>query len=187
MPEPTASAGPAPDAGPRYLLIGEILRPHGVHGEMRMRILTDYPERISRLGSIYLGPDPDSEAVEPYTVEHMRMHQGYGLLKLATVDDRDQADLLREHYVMVSIDEAVPLEEGEFYLYQLIGLSVQTDTGEILGEVIDVLETGANDVYVIESARHGEVLIPVTDETILRTDIQAGLILVRLPEGLLPD
>lgn len=102
MAEPVAS-GPAHAAGPSYLLIGEILRPHGIHGEIRMRILTDYPERIAKLASVYLSTDPDSEVVQAYTVEHMRMHQSYGLLKLASIDSRDDADLLREHFVMVSI------------------------------------------------------------------------------------
>jgi 16S rRNA processing protein RimM len=170
---------------PHYLLIGEVLRPHGVKGEVRLRILTDYPERVSQLKTIYLGTDPNSPNATPYTVQHMRMNQEYGLLKLKEINDRNEADRLRELFVMVKLDQAVPLEEGEFYLYQLIGLAVQTVDGEMLGTISEVLETGANDVYIVNSPQHGEVLIPVTDETIVKTDIKAGIVMVNLPEGLL--
>jgi 16S rRNA processing protein RimM len=172
-------------AEPRFLLLGEILRPHGVRGELRMRILTDYPERINQLEKVYLAEESDSDDPDAYRVQHMRMHQSYGLLKLEGVDDRDQADRLREMLVMVPLENAVPLDEGEFYLYQLIGLSVRTTEGEMLGKITDVLETGANDVYVVESATYGEFLMPVTDETVLQTNIEQGFILVNLPEGLL--
>lgn len=87
---------------------------------------------------------------------------------------------------MVAIEDAVPLEEGEFYLYQVIGLEVRTESGERLGAITDVLETGANDVYVVESPQYGEVLIPVTDETIVALDFDQGIVTVKLPDGLLP-
>jgi 16S rRNA processing protein RimM len=69
----------------------------------------------------------------------------------------------------------------------VIGLSVHTADGQVIGAIQDILETGANDVYIVQSDRYGEVLIPVTDETILKTDIEAGILLVKLPEGLLPE
>jgi 16S rRNA processing protein RimM len=171
---------------PKYLLLGEVLRPHGIQGEMRVRVLTDYPERLAELDTVYIGHDPNDEKATAYGIDSVRMHQGYALLKLAGVDDRDQADLLRQLYVMVSLEDAVPLEEGEFYLYQLIGLTVETEAGQTIGTLTEVLETGANDVYIVQSPRYGEVLIPVTDETIVKTDIDAGKVIVKLPEGLLP-
>ena len=171
---------------PQYLVIGEILRPHGIRGELRMRILTDYPERIPQLEQVYIAEDSQPDSPAAYRVQHMRMHQGYGLLKLQGIDDRDQADLLRGLTVLVAIEDAVPLEEGEFYLYQLIGMSVQTTDGSTLGRITDVLETGANDVYIVDSPQYGEILIPVTDDTILETDIERGVIIVNLPEGLIP-
>jgi 16S rRNA processing protein RimM len=171
---------------PRFLLLGEILRPHGIRGELRMRVLTDYPERIPELEQVYVGDSPDSPRPHTYAVQHLRMHQGYGLLKLKGIDSRDQADLLRQMLVMVALEDAVPLEDGEFYLYQLIGMHVRTLENITLGTIVDVLETAANDVYVVDSPSHGEVLIPVTEETILQTNIEQGFVLVRLPDGLLP-
>jgi 16S rRNA processing protein RimM len=171
---------------PEYLLLGQILRPHGVRGELRMRILTAYPERIADLDTVYLGREPQKSAARAYRVEFMRMHQGFGLLKLASVDDRDAAERLRALFVMTTPDNAVPLEDDEVYIYELIGLPVYTDDGKTLGTLSEVLETGANDVYVVQSPQYGEVLIPALDETILKIDPDAGKIVVKLPEGLLP-
>lgn len=172
---------------PDYLLLGEILRPHGVRGEVRVRLLTDYPERIGKLDTVYLGESADDRKPTPYKVQSFRMNTPYGLLKLREIPDRDAAERLRQLFVMIDIANAVPLEEGEFYLYQLIGMSVVLEGGAPLGTLVEVLETGANDVYIVDSPEHGEVLIPVIDETILSTDVSAGIMTVRLPEGLLPE
>ncbi len=172
---------------PKYLLLGEVLRPHGIRGELRVRLFTDYPERIRQLETVYLGDSPDSSTVIPYAVEAIRFHQGYGLLKLTIINDRDAADRMRQLLVMVDLEHAVPLEEGEFYLYELIGLNVITDQDEPLGTITEVLETGANDVYIVDSPTYGEVLIPALADTILKTDIAGGIMVVRLPDGLIPN
>ena len=152
-----------------------------------MRVLTAYPERLSDKKTLYLADSPDSEDVVEYGLQSVRMHQGYALIKLKGVESRDEADKFRELFVMVSMEDAIPLEEGELYLYQFIGLKVQTEDGHLLGEIVDIIETGANDVYVVDSADYGEVLIPDTEEVILEIDIDAGMVVVRLPEGLLPN
>ncbi len=172
---------------PKYLLLGEILRPHGIRGELRVRLLTDYPEHMAELEHVYLGRDPEVEEVSTYRLDHIRLHQGYGLMKLGGVDDRTQAENFRELFVMIDLEHAVPLEDDEVYLFDLIGLRVQSERGESLGTLSEVLETGANDVYVVDSPVYGEILIPVTDETILETDLDAGVVTVRLPDGLLPS
>lgn len=171
---------------PAYLLLGEVLRPHGIRGELRIRLLTDYPERIAQLETVYLADSPEPTKVVPYHVQGMRRNADYGLLKLREIPDRTQAERLRGLYVLIDIAHAIPLEADEFYLYQLIGLRVETNTGEALGTLVEVLETGANDVYIVDSPRYGEILIPVTGETIVKTDVQAGVMIVSLPEGLLP-
>jgi 16S rRNA processing protein RimM len=172
---------------PAYLVLGEILRPHGIRGELRVRLLTDYPERIAKLKTVYLADKPEPSAVTPYAVQGMRMNGDYGLLRLGGIESREDGDRLRGLYVLVDMAHAVPLEAGEFYLYQLIGLRVETEAGETLGTLVEVLETGANDVYIVDSPRYGEVLIPVIPDAIIKTDVQAGVVVVRLPEGLLPD
>lgn len=178
---------PSAPPEPPFLLLGRILRPHGIRGEVRIEVLTAYPERIGPQSRIYLGADPaDRRRAVAYTVVHARPHQEYLILKLEGINDRSAADLLRAQYVMVALEDAVPLEEGEFYLFQAIGLQVYTDAGEHLGQVTDVLETGANDVYVVHGAR-GEILLPAIDECVLRVDIAAQRMTVHLLDGLLPD
>lgn len=173
---------------PQYLLLGEILRPHGVRGEMRMRIMTDYPERlINEIKTVYLGDNPDDEGITAHTVKSARFHKEYLLITLEEVADRNEADSMRGLKVMIDIEHAVPLDEGEYYLYQVIGLTVKTVEGIEAGIIKDVIETGANDVYVVKSREFGELLLPAHDETIVSVDFDAGIITMKLPGGLLPD
>ena len=170
-----------------FLLLGKVLRPHGVRGEIRVDIMTAYPERIGPERVVHIGSNPDDPATAAeYKIIQARPHQQYLILQLAGITDRNAADRLREHYVMVPLEEAVPLEADEFYLFQAIGLAVYTDTGESLGQVIEILETGANDVYLVQGPR-GEILLPAIEDCILDIDIEAGKMTVHLLDDLLGD
>lgn len=173
-------------AQPHYLIIGEILRPHGVRGELRVRTLTDYPERVAKIKTVYIGQDPMEPDATPYDVQASRIHQDYLLLKLHEIPDRTEAESLRGLYVMVDIANAVPLEEDEFYLYEVIGMKAYTEDGAWLGTVNNVIETGANDVYVVSGSSYGELLLPVHEETLVAIDFDEGKITLNLPDGLLP-
>ncbi|MCL4239205.1 MAG: 16S rRNA processing protein RimM [Anaerolineae bacterium] len=176
-----------PTGTPPFLLLGQVLRPHGIRGELRVEVLTAYPERIGPGQRVYLGPSPtDVSAARLYTIVQARQHQKYLILQLAGIGDRNAAELLREQYVMVAFEDAVPLEDGEYYLFQVIGLEVVTTEGEVLGSIQEVLETGANDVFVVRGPR-GEVLLPVIDECVQHIDFDAGRITVRLLEDLLGE
>jgi 16S rRNA processing protein RimM len=170
---------------PKFLLVGEILRPHGLRGELRMRVLADNPKRLSQLDYVYLGLSPDPASLDRRALEGLRFNKEYALLKLESCSNRNEAELLRDKKVMISIDQAAPLEDGQYYLFQLLGLKVVTDNVEV-GHVKEVLQTGANDVYIVESEEYGEVLIPAHEETILNIDFEAEIITMALPEGLLP-
>ena len=166
-------------------MLGRVLRPHGVRGELRVEVLTAYPERVVSAMVVYLGRQPDDAAsAVAYTVEGVRTHHQYLIIKLEGISGRDAADLLRDHYVMIGLDDAIPLEEDEFYLFQAIGLEVYADDGEHLGHVTEILETGANDVYIVHGPR-GEVLLPAIDECILDIDLDAKRMTVHIPDGLL--
>ena len=163
------------------------MRPHGVRGEICIEVLTAYPERIVPDMQVYLGQDPqDTSSAVIYRVESARKHQRHLLLRLEGITDRNAAELVLRQYVMVRLEDAVPLAEGEFYLFQVIGVTVTTDEGEYLGEVVDVIETGANDVYVVRGPR-GEVLLPAIDECVLDIDVDARTMTVHLLEGLLNE
>lgn len=172
---------------PPFLLLGRILRPHGIRGELRMEVLTAHPENIVPGREVFVGPDLEEPATATaYTVERARAHQGIVILQFEELTTRNEAEWLRNLYVMVTLEDAVPLEPGEVYLYQLIGLDVYSDEDEHLGEITDIIETGANDVFVVHGPR-GEVLLPDIDECILDIDLDAGRMTVHIMDGLLGD
>jgi len=164
---------------PRFLVIGRVVKPHGVRGEMRVEIITELPERFTWLEMVYIGEnDP-----QPAGVESVRFHKGLALVKLAGYETREAAAALRSQLLLVPEDEGIPLEEGEYYLYQLEGLAVYTDEGEHLGRLVEVLETKANNVFIIDGPR-GEVLLPDTEEVVLDIDFENGRMEVHLLPGL---
>jgi 16S rRNA processing protein RimM len=177
-----------PVTSPRFLILARVTRPHGIRGDLRIQIMTRFPERLPELGAVYLGADPE----DPATVRKMpvawarRDNSEYWLLHLEGIDHRDAADAFRNQYVLVSLEDAVPLEEDEIYLFQVIGLEVRTTAGIALGRVQDVIETGANDVYVVQGGPYGEVLIPAIQSVIVDTNVETGILTIRLPAGLVP-
>jgi 16S rRNA processing protein RimM len=152
-----------------------------VHGEVRVKIHSDQPERFGWLDRVFVG----EESPIPVQVERVRFHRDQVIIKLAGVDSRDQADSLRGEWLQVPVEEAIPLAEGEFFLYQLIGLQVETASGEPLGEISDVLQTGANDVFVVsDRASSVELLLPDIPDVVLQIDLESGRIVVDIPPGL---
>ncbi|MEJ2748989.1 MAG: ribosome maturation factor RimM [Anaerolineae bacterium] len=176
------NAGSTDSSGePSFLIIGRIQKPHGVRGEVRVVAHTGYPERFTWLETVYVGEtDP-----QPVAVEGARFHGELVLLKLAGYDSREAVQGLRGQWLQVPESEAVPLEEGEYYLYQLEGLQVFTDVGEDLGELVQVMETGANNVFIVRG-ESGELLLPDTDEVVQEIDFENGRMTVHLLAGLRP-
>ena len=164
---------------PHYLAVGRIVRPWGVRGELKVEILTEDPARFERLETVYVGPQ-----FLPYRLERARLHQGAVLLKLVGCDDRNAAEVLRDLLVQVAMEDALPLEEGECWVHQILGLEVWTTENDLLGLVREVLETGANDVYVVRDRGGRQVLIPALKSVVLEVNLDAGRMLVELPEGL---
>jgi len=168
---------------PSYVVVGQVRRPHGIRGEVRVEILTDYPERIAQHDYLYLAHPETPDDVERYELESVRPHKGVLLVKLAGCDDRDTAEELRGMLVQVPLEDAVPLEEGEYYHFQLEGMDVVTETGEWLGRVGEVLRGGAHDVYLVRGPR-GEILLPAVEDVILELDLEARKMTVHLLPGL---
>ena len=165
----------------RYLAIGKIVRAHGLRGEVSVAVLTGFPERFETTEWVYLGNEFEATA---YRVESYRWHKDNVLLTLAGITDRTQAEVLKGQFVQVPIEEAVSLPEGSYYLYQLIGLQVQTTTGEFLGTITNVMETGANDVYVVQNEER-ELLLPAIPDVIKTVDIANGTMVVQVIDGLI--
>lgn len=168
---------PVPES---YIAIGRILKPHGVNGEVRIRPLTDLPERFEWLETVFIGESSPLEV----TVASVRFHQDIVLLKFEGYNNRNDVEPLRGSVIQVREADAIPLQEGEYFLFQLEGLEVVTDEGERLGQIVRVIETGANNVFVVKSG-NSELLLPDTDEVILDIDFEKGRVLVHLLPGLL--
>ena len=143
---------------------------------------TDDPGKFEDLKEVLL--DKNGEKV-PCAIEHVKYFKKMVILKLAGIDDRNTADLYRQKELFVSREDAVPLEEGQYYLADLIGLRVISDEGEELGELYDILETGANDVYVVRNGKKKDLLLPATEECILAVDLDAQTMTVHVLDGLL--
>ena len=174
------------DPEPSYVVLGQVRRPHGVRGEVRVEIFTDYPERMVEQDYLYLANPRTPNDVERCEVESIRPHKGVLLVKLGGHDTREAAERLRGKLLQLPVDEAVPLEEEEYFYYQLEGVEVATERGEWLGQVTEVLGPGAHDVYVVRGPR-GEILLPAIEDVILELDLEARKMLVRPLPGLLNE
>lgn len=170
----------------RFVTVGRVTAPHGVAGEVRVLPLTDFPERFDGMGRVYVARGGGArEAPTPMEVQSVRRHKQFFLVKFEGVFDRDGADALRGALLQVPEAEVHPLPPDVHYVFQLVGLSVYTREGRLLGTLRDVLPTGANDVYVIERAGGGsELLVPALRHVVLDIDVEAGRIEVDLLPGL---
>ncbi len=159
------------------LAVGRVLRPHGVRGELLLESLTDFPEHLSEQKVIFLGDPP-----QPHPLAGVRLHRGQLILRLVDCGDRDAADAYRGQLVQIEAETAAPLPPGLYHYHQLIGLAVYTEEGEHLGQLVEILETGANDVYVVQGDK-GEVLLPVIAEVIRDVDLENHRLTVHLLDG----
>ncbi len=175
--EAERTVNPADD----YLVIGRIVAPHGVRGEVKVDIEAEDPGRFSALDVVYLGPRHSR-----YEVESTRLHKGRVLLLVKGIADRNAAETLRGQMVMVAVEDAIPLEEGAYYYHEVEGLQVVDEEGRPLGVLTEILATGANDVYVIQGAR-GELLLPAIRGVVLAIEPEEGRVVVKVPTGLDSD
>jgi len=164
--------------------IGKVVGTYGIHGWVKVFPLTDFPERFKLLKKVTLqcsgvGQLLEVEACRPY-------QQGY-LFKFRGIDSPEEARLLNHALMQIDEDQVYPLPEGVYYHFQLQGLEVYDERLGYLGKVSEILQTGANDVYVIDSPRYGEILIPAIKETILHVDVNSGRMQVLLLPGLIDE
>lgn len=165
-----------------YLAIGYLRRPHGVMGEVIMDLHTDFPDRIKSGRKVYIG-----EKYEAFTIGSARTHGNGLLVKLRGFDAPETAGRFRNQWVYVKSSEVPALPEGKHYKHELIGLTVMADDGGKLGTLNEVLETGANDVYVVQKENGKEVLLPAIPDVVLEIDMEDRVMKVHLLDGLLDD
>jgi 16S rRNA processing protein RimM len=175
------TAGPEPTTplADVRLTVGRIAGTHGVHGELKMRILTDDPDHLTSVERVYLG-----NADTPIPLENVRFTNGGALITLGGVTSPEEGAKLAGLPVKIAGTDARPLAEGEYFLFQLIGLKVFTEDGTPAGTVTDLMETGANDVLVIGQRPDApdDLLVPNHPQYVLEINPEKGTIIIRPPE-----
>lgn len=164
---------------PAFLLVGRVLRPHGVRGNLLLEPLSEILETIPAGSYVYVGPDRRRAHLVG-----LRRHGRVYRMQLAGCEDRDAAEAFRGMEVQVQLEETPPLPPGRYYHWQIIGLRVATEAGEPLGEIRQILETGANDVYVVTTPDRDEILLPAITSVVRGVDLEAGEMTVRMLPGL---
>ena len=164
------------------LQVGVITQTHGVRGEVKVFPTTDDVNRFKKLKQVIL--DTGKETM-PLEIQSVKFFKQFVILKFKGIDNINDIEKYKRCSLYVTREHAVPLEEDEYFIADMIGMEVCTENGNIFGTLKDVIETGANDVYVIESAEHGEVLVPAIKECIRSVDIEKGQMMIHLMDGLI--
>ncbi len=158
------------------IIVGQIGAPHGVKGEVRVTPQTDFPERFERLKTVYVGEGAT------LTISRVRYHKQFVILKFDGLDDRDQVELLKNKLISIDKKDLMPLPDGRYYIFDIVGLEVYDLTGVRLGKIKEVLHTGSNDVYVVEREAEQPLLIPALKQVVHKIDLPAGRMMVELQE-----
>ncbi len=166
----------------QYLRVGVISSTHGLKGEVKVFPTTDDPERFRKLKKLYL--DTGKEYM-PLKVTGVKFFKNQVILKFQEFQDINEIEKYRGKDLLIDREQAVPLAENENFIVDLLDMEVYDEEEKRLGTLTDVLQTGANDVYVVETDEGGEILLPAIPSCILEVDVEAARMVVRIPEGLL--
>ncbi|SHJ05168.1 ribosome maturation factor RimM [Lutispora thermophila] len=164
-----------------YISIGQIVNTHGIRGEVKVYPLTDDIKRFDKVDRVYV---EENDELMPLDVTNVKYMKNMVIIKFKTINDINSAEKLRNKYIKVHRKDAVKLPKDAYLICDLIGLTVMTKSGEILGKVKDVFQTGSNDVFVVKSEER-EILIPGLKSIFKKVDLEAQEIIVELPEGLI--
>ncbi len=172
QPEPVLGPQRAPDDG--FIAVGRVLSPFGLKGELRVQILTDNPQRFAAKSRLWAGR-------QLVTIASARFAQGAVFVTLKGFRDRTSVEPFRHSLLQIPEEDLPTLAEGEFYRYQLIGLTVVDRQGGVLGMLDEIIETGANDVYRVRLPEGADLLLPALDDVVISIDLAAKLIVVDPP------
>lgn len=164
------------------LQVGVISSTHGVRGEVKVFPTTDDATRFKKLKQVYLDTGKEQMLLE---IQGVKFFKQFVILKFKGIDNINDIEKYKGRSLFVERKDAVPLEEDEYYIADMLGMSVYTEDGARFGTLRDVMETGANDVYIIDSDEHGQVLLPAIKQCILTVDVEADRMVIHLMEGLI--
>ena len=164
------------------LEIGQIVNTFGIKGMVKVKPFTDDIRRFDELKTVYV--EKNSNQTE-YEIEEVKYHKGMVLIKFKGIDKVEQAEMLRNSYLTVSRDSVEKLEEGRYYIVDLLGLEVYTDEQVLLGTLEDIFNTGSNDIYVVKDKQGKQILLPAIQDVVKQIDIENKKIIVHLLPGLI--
>lgn len=164
------------------LKVGVITTTHGVRGEAKVYPTTDEPERFLELDYVLLDTGRELRKLE---IKNVKFFKNLVILKFKGVDNINDIEKYKGRDLWIPREEGQELEEDEYYIADLLGMLVVLEDGQEFGTLKDVMETGANDVYIIDSAEHGEVLLPAIKECILDVDLEKNVMTIHLMKGLI--
>jgi 16S rRNA processing protein RimM len=176
-PQDNQSTGSPERGEPVFVALGFLRRTHGIHGELIMDILTDFPERLRPNRPVFLGEDH-----APHRLGTVRQANKVMLVSIKGYTNPEEAARFRNTYVYVRSDNLPRLPEDAYYYHELIGISIVDEKGQVLGELESIIETGANDVYVVRQTDGGEMLLPAIAEVVLTVDLEHSVMTVRLQQ-----
>ena len=165
------------------LRVGVIIKPHGIKGELKVYPTTDSASRFDEITHVKL--IQQGKELGDFKLAGVKYFKDIVIIKLKGFNDINEVESLKGAELYIPREEGAALNEGEYYIADIIGMEVVTDEGVKLGTIKDVMETGANDVYVVERPEGRELLIPAIKQCILNTDIEANVMTVHLLDGLL--
>lgn len=163
------------------LKVGVITSTHGIRGEVKVFPTTDDPKRFLDLEEIILDTGKEKKTL---SIQYVKFFKNMVILKFKEFDNINDVEIYRQKDLYVTREQAVPLEENEYFIADLIGLKAVSDEGEELGEIADVLQTAANDIYVIKKQGTSDLLVPAIRECVLSVDIAGGIVTLHLLPGL---
>ncbi len=166
-----------------WATIGRIVAPFGIRGELKVRSLSDIPDRFAKLAAVYLSPDYSC-----YTIGSVRPYKGdMVIVKLSGIDDANAAERLRNCDLCIEADKLAKLPPDFYYQHDIIGLHVATLNGHEVGTIVDIMVTGSNDVYVIKALSGQQILLPAVKEVIKQIDLIRQIMYIDPMRGLLDD
>ena len=165
-----------------YLELGQIVNVKGLKGEIKVNPFTDDITRFERLEKILI---KQKKSNNEFIIEKVGYHKNQVILKLKGIDSVEEAEKLNNCYILIDRKNLEPLEEGTYYIADLIGLDVFTDEGNCIGKVDDIYNTGSNDIYVVKDELGKQILLPGISDVIKSVDLKNGKIIVKIIEGLI--
>ncbi len=167
-----------------YLQVGKIANAHGLKGELKVIPLTDHIERFLELEFVYI--KIDSRYIK-YPVDNVRFNKNSVILKLKGIDSRGEAENYKGMFLEIDRTNAVKLPKDSYFICDITGCIVIDENGSLLGKVVEVLQLGSNDVYVVKNHEGREVLIPALKSVVKDLSVENKTINVILPEGLIEN